>query len=336
MRATAIFTGSTDTSPLMFFEWPALCLKDLISPPADSHAASVFRTSRTVPKRAQHRARTNLGAAGSTNLSSGVAMSGGSSSIPVHTVQLEYSSAHVGAYFLMRALMFRAEVSAKFVFSMEAHEVPLADWGKCCPQAATDTDSTNVMLESWSPKSDTAHRIAGLLQVAIQLASVRDLTFGPHLIPSWGTSACRLAMQALMTEYQALRESGMTGHALDPAWVPAASIVLFQPMFYQPLEYQHEPHDSSSVAEPRVPVHGGTDKDALQRADFWKPRMIDRCLGVYVVARHIPAMRCLHRWFQTRYHGEHRLETHAGAHLTAALRRIGQVCYLLHGEVKPV
>ena len=232
--------------------------------------------------------------------------------------------------------MFKAEESAQFVCCMEAHEVPLANWGKCCLHAATVTDSTNVMLESWLPKSDIAHRIAGLLQVAVQLARDRDQTFGPHLIPAGGKSASDMAVQALMTEYQALRESGMTGHALDPAVVPAASIVLFQPMFYQPLEFQHEPHGSSSVPEPMVSVFVGAEKDAFLRADFWKLRMMDQCLGVFVVARHIPAMRCLHRWFQTRYHGEPRLETHAGAHLPAALRTIGQVCYLLHGDLKLV
>jgi hypothetical protein len=64
--------------------------------------------------------------------------------------------------------------------------------------------------------------------------------------------------------------------------------------------------------------------------------MMDGCLGVYVVVRHIPAMQCLHLWFQERYHGEHRSDQHAGAHLKAALRVIGQVCYLLHGDYSPV
>ena len=54
-----------------------------------------------MPKRAQHREHANLRSSGSTNLGSSVATFGGSSSIPQHTVQQEYSSAHVGAYFLM-------------------------------------------------------------------------------------------------------------------------------------------------------------------------------------------------------------------------------------------
>ena len=143
-------------------------------------------------------------------------------------------------------------------------------------------------------------------------------------------------MNAMLSEYNVLKVGGMTGYSLDPEWVSDESLVLFQPMFYQPLGYQLEPHGYSSVDEPGVPVHSDTDKDALQGADFCKPRMIDGCLGVYVVARHIPAMRCLHFWFQEGYHCEHRLEAHAGAHLTAALRTIGQVCYLLHGDFSPV
>jgi hypothetical protein len=64
--------------------------------------------------------------------------------------------------------------------------------------------------------------------------------------------------------------------------------------------------------------------------------MMVECLRVDVVAQHIQAMPSLHSWFQKRYLGEPHFETHAGAHLTAALHVIGQVCYYRHGDYSPV
>ena len=125
----------------------ALSLQDLTSPIADSHLASVFRTFGTMSKRAQHPARKNLRAESSTNLSSSVAMSGVSSSIHEHTVHLEFSSAHVGAYYLMRALSFSAEVSAKFVFWMAEHEVLEQRWGSA---ASMQPKTKSALMWFWS------------------------------------------------------------------------------------------------------------------------------------------------------------------------------------------
>jgi hypothetical protein len=250
-------------------------------------------------------------------------------------VDLAYSCAHVGGYFLMRALAFNEVMSAKFVFWMEELRVPEENWGQCCQHAACDPSSTDYNLKAWSPTSDCAYQIAGLPGLATKLATVRDISFGRPLVKSWGKSLSGMAMNAMLCEYNALKADGMTGFALDPQCVTDDSFLLFQPMFYQPLEYEQDTDGPTTCNTSGMLVHEISGKDETGIASFWAPRMMDGCLGVYVVARHIPAMQCLHRWFQERYHGKHRSDQHAGAHLKAALRVIGQVCYLLHGDARP-
>jgi hypothetical protein len=135
----------------------------------------------------------------------------------------------VGGYFLMRALTFNEEVSAKFVFWMEEHGVPEEKCGACCQHAACSPSSTDYNLNAWSPTSDCAYQITGLPGLATELAKVRDMTFGPPLAKSWGKSLCSMAMNAMLSEYNALKACGMTGFAHDPECVSDESLVFFYP-----------------------------------------------------------------------------------------------------------